>query len=153
VIRINQIHIERIKSLHAVIHTGTAKCCVMVLTDDLDMRSMLRTRLEEAGYEVNEAQDGDEAVATFRKRPSQVFLVDVVWSKGTLVRLLFDLRTQFPDASIIVMLQGQWISEHRFVAKSFGVQQFLCTPFSQHELVRTIQTALSVAGNGQISGE
>ncbi len=130
--------------------TEAVKYSVMVMAEDAEMRTFLRIGPEEAGYEVHDARDGDEVVERGRTRLFRVFLVDMASSKGTMARILFDLKTHFPDTPIIVVLRGHWINEHRFVAKSFGVQQFLRTPFSSNELASAVRMALSVSEKGLI---
>jgi two-component system chemotaxis response regulator CheY len=53
--------------------------CVLVVDDDQDIREIIRFILEDAGYEVLEAGDGESALQTLRDSPMRlVVLLDLL---------------------------------------------------------------------------
>lgn len=55
-------------------HRGT----ILVVEDDLDIREVMRMVLEASGYEVLEAGDGAEALASVRAHRPSVILLDLM---------------------------------------------------------------------------
>lgn len=49
---------------------------VLVIDDMPDLRLMLRTAIEAAGWEVEEASSGEEALESFRRSPPSIVVVD-----------------------------------------------------------------------------
>ena len=50
---------------------------ILVVDDDITIRLLMRESLEQAGFEVMEAEDGAKAVQRFAETPSEVVLMDV----------------------------------------------------------------------------
>ncbi len=50
---------------------------VLVVDDDITLRFLARETLEQAGFDVDEADDGQEALEAFRKRRHDIVLLDV----------------------------------------------------------------------------
>jgi CheY-like chemotaxis protein len=50
---------------------------IMVIDDDIQVRTFVRKVLEGEGYEVREAGNGAEGVKAFRQRPADLILCDI----------------------------------------------------------------------------
>ena len=51
---------------------------ILIIDDDVQFRSMLRQRLERAGYEVLEAPDGRVGMRVFREERVHLVITDIV---------------------------------------------------------------------------
>ena len=79
---------------------------VLVVDDESRMRKLVKDFLTRAGYQVLEAQDGEEAVDPFKKGPSeinQVFKVIVLFSQFVLVHRLQQVEAVWSE----IELQGR----------------------------------------------
>ncbi|MBF0253999.1 MAG: response regulator [Candidatus Omnitrophica bacterium] len=54
---------------------------ILVVDDEQDIVSMLRMRLEAAGYEVSTASDGEEGLARATEAPPDLMILDILMPK------------------------------------------------------------------------
>ena len=54
---------------------------VLIVDDDLENREILRARMEQAGYEVQEGRDGEEGVNMAQANPPDMIILDVMMPK------------------------------------------------------------------------
>ncbi len=86
--------------------------CVLVVDDDPDARTRLRTVLERNGWCVAEAGDGREALASVAKAPPQVILLDLNMPVMDGFTFLHALREQPSGAEIpVVVLSARDLSQ------------------------------------------
>ena len=113
----------------------------MIVDDDESVRSLLRMTLPEDGYEIDEATDGEQALALVEERIPDLVLLD--WKMpgrhGSLV--LDELKSRHPQLPVIV-LTAEIAEHHRNLAESLKVDVFLTKPFSPLELLETIERLL-----------
>jgi CheY-like chemotaxis protein len=65
---------------------------VLVVDDEPDVRGYLRMILEDAGFRVETAGDGEEALERIRARPPDFVSLDLVMPRRSGQRLLFELK-------------------------------------------------------------
>jgi len=110
----------------------------LIVDDDESVRSLLRMTLPEDGYEIDEATDGEQALALVEERVPDLVLLD--WKMpgrhGSLV--LDELKSRHPELPVIV-LTAEIAEHHRDLAESLKVDVFLTKPFSPLELLETIE--------------
>jgi DNA-binding response OmpR family regulator len=120
----------------------------MIVDDDESVRSLLRMTLPEEGYEINEATDGERALALVEERVPDLVLLD--WKMpgrhGSLV--LDELKSRHPQLPVIV-LTAEIAEHHRNLAESLKVDVFLTKPFSPLELLETIERLLGEHAVGE----
>jgi two-component system, OmpR family, phosphate regulon response regulator PhoB len=113
----------------------------LIVDDDESVRSLLRMTLPEEGYEIDEATDGEQALAVVEERTPHLVLLD--WKMpgrhGSLV--LDELKSRHPQLPVIV-LTAEIAEHHRNLAESLKVDVFLTKPFSPLELLETIERLL-----------
>jgi len=79
---------------------------VLVVDDDPSIRLMLRRLLENAGAEVSEAEDGDEAMRLFRASRPDLVICDVVMPYADGLQTIKSMRRLAPAAKIIAISGG-----------------------------------------------
>ena len=113
----------------------------MIVDDDESVRSLLRMTLPEGEYEIEEANDGEEALVLLTSHVPDLVLLD--WKMpgrhGSLV--LDELKTRHTQLPVIV-LTAEVAEHHRNLAESLKVDVFLTKPFSPLELLETIERLL-----------
>jgi CheY-like chemotaxis protein len=101
------------------------------------MRSALRELLQLAGYEVQVASDGREALALQRAHPAQVLLTDLFMPEQDGLETIQAFRAQYPGVRVIAMsgghsrLRGDYLS----VAEVIGADTVLRKPFPAQALL------------------
>lgn len=109
--------------------------CILVVEDEFFIRRFLADELREAGYQVIEASNADEALEVLQSRAPDAIISDVRMP-GSIdgLGLLAVVRETFPSLPVIIM-SGHLRSEDALAA---GAQQFLAKPFTMDVAVEAI---------------
>jgi CheY-like chemotaxis protein len=113
---------------------------VLIVDDDPFIRRLIATTLEDvAGFHVDEAGDGVEAVAAARaKRPAIVFL-DIDMPRMNGIEACRELRALDGDEPTIVMLTAAG-PDVEPQARAAGADLFLTKPFSPLDLLQLVDS-------------
>jgi DNA-binding response OmpR family regulator len=117
---------------------------ILVIDDDLQLRSLLRLMLEGAGHEVTEAANGAQGVRAFRRRPADVVLCDLIMPVQEGLETIRELKADFPAVCVVAMsggCPGGGLNFLPFAAK-FGAAATLPKPFAMHELLGVVGNLL-----------
>jgi two-component system chemotaxis response regulator CheY len=110
---------------------------VLVVDDSGFSRRILRQILEEAGYSVDEAKDGMEALERYSLARPQVVLLDVVMNGMTGLEVLSKLRELDPRAKV-VLATADVQSSTAATAREAGAAGIICKPFQRERVVQAI---------------
>jgi DNA-binding response OmpR family regulator len=116
---------------------------ILVADDEADIRSLVRYRLDRAGYEVVLAADGDEALALAIERPPDLAILDVMMPKLTGIEVTEKLRARPETRDIPIILLTARVQETD-VERGFeaGADDYIKKPFSPQELRSRVQAIL-----------
>jgi len=118
---------------------------VLVVDDDANLRRMLRAVIEEEGYEVQEAANGDEAIRVWPSIDPDVVLLDIVMPNGPDgLSVLERIRSLAPE-QIVVMMSGKATLADAVRATKLGAFQFLEKPLSPEGVASTLRAAVDLA--------
>ncbi|MBI5441894.1 MAG: response regulator [Deltaproteobacteria bacterium] len=118
---------------------------ILIIDDEEPVRSMLRQMLEGAGYEVEEASDGDEGIRLFRSKPADLVVTDLLMpNKGGLVTIS-ELRREHPAVRVIAISGGGRNGKLNFLstARTFAGVRTLRKPFRRAELLEMVADVLA----------
>jgi DNA-binding response OmpR family regulator len=107
--------------------------CVLIVDDEPNVRLMLRTTLESAGYRVLEAADGAGAIAQVRDASCDLVLLDLRMPKVDGMETLARLR-EGGSAAPVVMLTAHGSIPDAVAAMKLGAIDFLTKPITPREL-------------------
>ena len=107
---------------------------VIVADDDPAMRRSLSAALHAAGYEVEEARDGEQAVRMFRERPTELVLLDVNMPGMGGMEACRRIRAAMPSVGI-VMITVREAEDDIIQALGSGADDYLTKPFRIRELL------------------
>lgn len=116
---------------------------ILVLDDEESVRLLLRTALEEEGYEVLEASNADSALASFEDRPTDCLITDVFMPEPDTHAKILQLIRRHPDAKLIAITGAASHDTAVAVAKLLGARQLLQKPFSMEDFRRIVRDELS----------
>lgn len=116
---------------------------VLVAEDTKDMRELLLEMLEDAGYEVIAASDGDEAMSHIERADEMIDLIitDVRMPGVKGDRLLSAMRELRAETPVIVITAFGSVEQAVEMVKA-GAFQYLTKPFETEDLFRTVEKAL-----------
>lgn len=113
---------------------------ILVVDDDADFRTGLRMALEMKGYQVEEAEDGEQALAKLAEKPPLLVLLDlqmpVMNGREMLQRMRANAELKDVPVVIISGFGFEWEAE------LMGAQGYVGKPFEPEELQRTIANLL-----------
>ena len=124
---------------------GNEKKRILIVDDVLVMRLRLRTQLEDAGFMVFEAEDGEKALRLLTDIPGMHLIVtDVSMPVMDGIEFIRRLRKTKDYASIPVIVctaKGEFSIVRQ--AKQLGVQGFLVKPIAKPTLLSVIKRELA----------
>lgn len=118
---------------------------VLVVDDEASIRMPIRRCLLQAGLEVVEAADGEEAIAALREGDNALMvdaiLCDIRMPKIDGIDLIPYFRAQYPSIPIIV-LTGYPDIELAIKLMKAGVRDYLVKPASKQDLLKVLKNAV-----------
>ena len=79
---------------------------ILLVEDDEAVREILRKALVLAGHEVEEAQNGNVALAAYRRQASDVVITDLVMPEKDGLETIMELRRLDPAVKVIAISGG-----------------------------------------------
>lgn len=135
---------------------------VLVVDDEPVVRDVLGRYLAREGFAVQEAEDGEAALAAIRSEAPQVVVLDLMLPRlsGLDVLKLVRLESDLP----VIILSARVSEEERVTGLRLGADDYIVKPYSPREVVERIRAVLRraegraarrriVAGDLVIDGE
>jgi CheY-like chemotaxis protein len=119
-----------------------------VVDDHPDIRSFMQAALEGAGYEVQTAAEGAQALALQRERPAELLITDIFMPGQEGFETISRFKAEFPQIRIIVMSAGVIPGmKHDFLAsvELLGVGATLRKPFDADRLLAAVRRVFQTA--------
>ncbi|MBS1798821.1 MAG: response regulator [Acidobacteria bacterium] len=108
---------------------------VLVVDDDADIRSLIRTFLEHEGYSVHACESADRAVHIFRRSPKiDLLITDFSMPERTGMDLAREIKSMRPSLPVLIIsgiimepveLEQMRIQNWNFLPKPFSLPQLL----------------------------
>jgi CheY-like chemotaxis protein len=118
---------------------------ILVIDDELDIRSLVSRILRQAGYEVIEASNGNEGTRLFRENLPDLLITDIIMPEKEGIETIMELRRDFPNLKTIAISGGGKALGRDAclqMAKGLGANRTLAKPFSRQELLEAVQDVL-----------
>lgn len=114
---------------------------ILVVEDEVKVASFLRQALEEEGYAVDVAYDGEAGLAHAQGREYDLILLDHLLPRLSgiaLCRHLRDAKIEIP----ILMVTARDATEEKIIGLDAGADDYLTKPFSIAELLARVRALL-----------
>ncbi len=120
---------------------------ILVAEDSRTVRRLICTRLVADGYEVIEAEDGEQALALALSERPAALVLDKVMPKLDGFEVVRQLRGRHETEAVpIVMLTEHTAEEDVLDGLSLGVDEYMPKPFSPRELSLRLGRILARSG-------
>jgi two-component system phosphate regulon response regulator PhoB len=120
---------------------------VLIVDDDPDIVRLVSYNLSHAGYEIQTASTGRQALELVQKQPPDLIVLDLMLPDVDGMEVCRTLRQQIPSRRIpILMLTARGEEIDRVVGFELGADDYVAKPFSPRELVLRIKSILRRAG-------
>ena len=116
------------------------KTKILLVDDDPNIRRLVRIYLEKEGFDVAEAERGDDALHSFRLAPPNLILLDIMlpgmdgWQVCREVRKISNIP--------IIMLTAKDETFDKVLGLELGADDYVVKPFDTKELVARIKAVL-----------
>ncbi len=107
---------------------------ILVVEDDDTIRLVISQVLEEDGHDVTSASSGEEALAEFKKSPSDLILTDIIMGEMSGIDLLREVREISAETPVIVVT-SQASFETAAAALRLGAYDYLTKPFEDLDVI------------------
>jgi two-component system chemotaxis response regulator CheY len=115
---------------------------VLIVDDSTLARRTLRQLLESAGYTVEEARDGNEALEKYYLQRPDLVMMDIIMEGMNGLIALQKLRELDPQAEVIIAtadIQKGTESE----AMTIGASGFVTKPYNRERVLETVSRVLA----------
>lgn len=116
---------------------------VLVVDDEPAVCTLLEVVLGEAGYGVERAEDGEQALEHVRESPPDVCVLDVMMPRVDGWEVLRSVRANPATADLpVVMLTAKGDPQDRLRGWKLGCDAYVPKPFDPSDLVREVTAVL-----------
>jgi CheY-like chemotaxis protein len=117
---------------------------VLIVDDSEANRALLRLLLEQGGYDVAEAVDGDAALHAVEARRPRLVLMDIVMPKMDGIEATRRLRHRYDAMTLpIVVMSSNHGSDVLAAVRAAGGNEFLPKPISRTKLQAIVKRYLA----------
>ena len=118
---------------------------VLVVEDEIALRETLKTRLTEAGFTVDVAQDGEEGLFAGREYPLDVAIIDLGLPKLAGLEVIRRLRAAGKAFPILILTaRDNW--QDKVEGLQAGADDYVAKPFHFEEVLARLQALLRRSG-------
>jgi two-component system chemotaxis response regulator CheY len=130
-----------------MVDNGAAKTRVLVVDDSSLVRLYYRSALEKAGFEVEQAINGIEAIERVLSQPFDLVIVDINMPRMDGFTFLRSLRCRAADVATLPALVISTESEMQDIAeaRASGANFYLVKPVAEADLVRHVSVLTGAA--------
>jgi DNA-binding NtrC family response regulator len=118
---------------------------ILIIDDEVDLRTTMFEILTHAGHSVALAADGEQGLAKNREQSADIVICDIVMPGKEGIETLIELQRFYPSVKLIAMSGVNLAETYLTIAVQFGVKLTLRKPFSSEELLRIVDRALALA--------
>jgi len=114
---------------------------ILLVDDEEGIRCILNKGLAMRGYVCDEAEDGEQALAKLKERPSDLVIMDVNMPGRQGYEILPEITSDFPETAVI-MASG--VNDTKIIARCIkeGAQDYITKPFHFQQILQSVNGTL-----------
>jgi putative nucleotidyltransferase with HDIG domain len=114
---------------------------ILIVDDEQTVRRSMNRCLTMNGFTCQEAGNAEEAMATLKKNPADLVILDIMMPGTSGSSLLPQLKKSFPDTAVVMATA---VVEPEIIVNCMknGAHDYITKPFDVKQLVKNIQTVL-----------
>lgn len=124
---------------------------ILVVDDEKNISDIVKFNLENEGYEVETAFDGQEALDMVAEEPPDLILLDFMLPKVDGLEVLREVRKTHDMPIIMVTARDAEID--KVLGLELGADDYITKPFSNRELVARVKANLRRQANDQVAND
>jgi len=111
---------------------------ILLVDDEKDIREVVHLSLSDMGYQVLEAEDGNEALRIFQKAKPPIVLTDIKMPNMDGIELLKKIKRENPETEV-VMITGHGDMDLAIKSLKFEATDFITKPINVNALEISLQ--------------
>jgi DNA-binding response OmpR family regulator len=115
---------------------------ILLVDDDNEIIESMRTVLENKGYRVIVARDGNAGLTVAERENPDLIVLDMMMPKKSGFLVLEKLKGRPGGLIPTIMITGNEGSRHRAYAEMLGVRDYIRKPFAMEKLVKSVERIL-----------
>lgn len=128
------------------------KRVILVVEDEKDIAELVRFNLEQEGFAVLTAADGEQGLQAVRRHRPALLILDLMLPAISGLEICRQLRADGATARLpIVMLTAKAAEVDRILGLEMGADDYVTKPFSPRELVARVRAVLRRAYGEEIA--
>lgn len=127
-------------------NTEEKKKNILVIDDIASIRAFIRTILEEADYNVVEAENGEVGINLYKTGNFDLVITDVYMPIRGGLEVVLELKRDYPSTKIIVLSDGgsENFTNNNELCEALGASLFLSKGNINTDLVSSIASVLEI---------
>jgi DNA-binding response OmpR family regulator len=126
---------------------------ILLVDDDHEIVESMRTVLENKGYRILVARDGNSGLMVAERENPDLLILDMMMPKKSGFLVLEKLKSRPGGLIPTIMITGNEGSRHRAYAEMLGVRDYIRKPFAMEKLVRAIERVMGLRSRGSGSDD
>ena len=118
---------------------------ILLVDDDNEIVESMRTVLENKGYRVMVARDGNAGLTVAERENPDLIVLDMMMPKKSGFLVLEKLKGRPGGLIPTIMITGNEGSRHRAYAEMLGVRDYIRKPFAMERLLESVERGLAAA--------
>ena len=111
---------------------------ILLAEDTRDLNRVLTVALEHAGFDVDSAFDGEEALAYLEKNGYDLLILDIMMPKKNGIEVLREVRS-YDNMTPVLLLTAKAEVDDRVAGLDAGADDYLPKPFAMKELMARVR--------------
>lgn len=116
------------------------KKTILIIEDEIRIRFLIRDYFLKEGFEILEAEDGEEGLNTFSSKKIDLVLLDIMMPKLNGFQVLEKIREVSTVPVILITAKSE--EEDKLNGYDFGADDYITKPFSPKVLVAKVKALL-----------
>ena len=126
---------------------------ILLVDDDHEIVESMRTVLENKGYRILVARDGNSGLMVAERENPDLLILDMMMPKKSGFLVLEKLKSRPGGLIPTIMITGNEGSRHRAYAEMLGVRDYIRKPFAMEKLIRAIERVMGLRARGSEPGD
>jgi len=114
---------------------------ILIVDDEEDIRSVVKTVLGNKGYEITTAKNGEDALANLKKTKFDLVLIDFFMPKMSGIDLVKAIRKEpdMKDTKLAFLTVALFSSSGVEKLKKLDILDYICKPFDNEDLIKRVK--------------
>jgi DNA-binding response OmpR family regulator len=112
---------------------------ILLVDDDTEIVESMRAVLENRGFRVLVARDGNAGLTVAERESPDLLVLDMMMPKKSGFLVLEKLRARPGGLIPTIMITANEGSRHRAYAEMLGVRDYIRKPFAMEKLVKSVE--------------